>query len=53
MSNIETGIVLKVSEELVRGDGSISSKLGRRGPAEWRKERWGSRRGSGRKRGGG
>ena len=38
MSNIETGIVLKVPKELVWSDGSISSKLGRRGTAEQRKE---------------
>ena len=53
MSNVETGVVLKVPKKLVRSDGSISSKLRRRGTADWRKERWGSGRGSGRESGGG
>ena len=47
MGNIETGIVLKVPKELVRGDRSISSKFGRRGTTERRKEGWSGRRGNG------
>ena len=53
MSNIEAGIVLKVPKKLIRSDRSISSKLGRRRTAEWRKEGWGSGRGSGRRGSGG
>ena len=53
MSNIETGIVLKVPKKLVRGDRSISSKFGRRGTAKRRKERWSSGRGIDRKGSGG
>ena len=45
MSNIETGIVLKVPKELVKSDRSVSSKLGRRGTTKQRKERRSSRRG--------